>query len=738
MSTATAKATPPPAVVQSASTLPSKKRKASHDAAAASDRPRAESEAVSSQNSEDTTTMAFRAILDGASVTSSIPPKKRKTYFEPGVAAAAPGDNGARKTSFELPHIAAAPSDLDTRKTSFELFNDAGFRKSSFDTAHTSSGASDGPLRKRKLSIGDRPRFASIGSIDDAALGLIPLGSANGSQTSDDFTSAKIPLSATVPSCSLAALDHLDALGDEAASINGGGVSKVKLNTASRDDDDASSSSNTMASGNQRLLLEALMMGNTSQRRRDRFESWGGMSDISLTMQSSLMIDPNPLMDGAAAAAALAASAMHPSLQAAEDASNASSLSESDKQIPLKIVTRDRKYSIASLGEASVTGSSEINNELQAFVAAAMASVGDQLAELAGVVETVAGSSASISSELMREIVKDDSSSVFSNASSLPEIQQQLQMQLQSGRPRSMSTSSNGIAVDYDAVAAAVDAAEAATGALDLSHFSGGTDESTSDLLPPIPPIPPLPASSKSERDMDAIRARARAAAGYIPPANLKPGEVPPPQPIKKRPKVATPHKHSTPNYKHKHHVFVPDSAYSMYHAANKASSQKWDEMYDCLVDFVEERRKVETKGMSDKEKKDWDWDGNVPTTYKTDDGKALGRWINNQRSAKHKGSLKKDREVKLMSTGLKWSVLSTNSWQDMMEELKLYVSEKTKEGQDWDGNVPTNYKITGSTDEDGEEKNLGRWINRQRSLYQSGKLRKDREAVSCICLSNF
>jgi hypothetical protein len=70
-----------------------------------------------------------------------------------------------------------------------------------------------------------------------------------------------------------------------------------------------------------------------------------------------------------------------------------------------------------------------------------------------------------------------------------------------------------------------------------------------------------------------------------------------------------------------------------------------------------------------------------------------------------------------------------------MMEELKLYVSEKTKEGQDWDGNVPTNYKITGSTDEDGEEKNLGRWINRQRSLYQSGKLRKDREAVRCALL---
>jgi hypothetical protein len=93
-------------------------------------------------------------------------------------------------------------------------------------------------------------------------------------------------------------------------------------------------------------------------------------------------------------------------------------------------------------------------------------------------------------------------------------------------------------------------------------------------------------------------------------------------------------------------------------------------------------------QGMSEKEKKEVEWDGNVPTTYRTKDGKALGRWINNQRSAKHKGVLKKERELKLMGTGLKWSVLSTNSWEDMMRELQLYVSEKTEDGSEWDGNV--------------------------------------------------
>lgn len=47
------------------------------------------------------------------------------------------------------------------------------------------------------------------------------------------------------------------------------------------------------------------------------------------------------------------------------------------------------------------------------------------------------------------------------------------------------------------------------------------------------------------------------------------------------------------------------------------------------------------------------------------------------------------------------------------------------------DGNVPTNYKIKSNIptyNTDDEEKNLGRWVNRQRSLFQAGKLKKDRQ----------
>jgi len=170
--------------------------------------------------------------------------------------------------------------------------------------------------------------------------------------------------------------------------------------------------------------------------------------------------------------------------------------------------------------------------------------------------------------------------------------------------------------------------------------------------------------------------------------------------------------------------------------SAKGQSEQKWEEMYQCLVAYVQEQKEKETRGMTKEEATEyliaWEWSGNVPTMYKRKDGKALGRWINNQRSAKSKGTLKVDREVRLVSTGLKWSVLTTNAWTDMMEELRIYVREQTKNGGDWNGNVPTNYKIKNNTATDGseidEDKNLGRWINRQRSLYQADKLKKERQ----------
>lgn len=278
-------------------------------------------------------------------------------------------------------------------------------------------------------------------------------------------------------------------------------------------------------------------------------------------------------------------------------------------------------------------------------------------------------------------------------------------------------------------------------------------------------------ASPSAGKDMEAIRARARAAAGYVPGGDAPTRrdassavacETPPPRPpLKKRPRLtpnnatsqwthgmasnssaqvatpayATPNRphpsggiHSTPRKAGGRTPSTPGSTSSK----GGQSNQKWDDMFDCLVAYVAEQRAKCTKDMTEEEEKEWEWDGNVPTTYKTKDGKALGRWINNQRSAKSKGSLKKDRDARLVSTGLKWSVLTTNSWTDMMDELRTYVKDKTSDGKPWNGNVPTNYRIRGNTASDGteidEEKNLGRWINRQRSLFQAGKLKKERQ----------
>ena len=60
---------------------------------------------------------------------------------------------------------------------------------------------------------------------------------------------------------------------------------------------------------------------------------------------------------------------------------------------------------------------------------------------------------------------------------------------------------------------------------------------------------------------------------------------------------------------------------------------------------------------------------------------------MNNQRSAKSKGALKDEREERLVGAGLKWSVLASNSWNEMLEELRAYVADQIKQGRTWDGN---------------------------------------------------
>lgn len=593
-------------------------------------------------------------------------------------------------------------------------------------------------------------------------------------------------------------------------------------------------------------------------RRRERLESWGGMSDLSIpqvpdsTGDSLIGIGSGAGGGGSAggntnstsALAAAVYTSLANDLSAAANMDGEESINDffvGNENVPSKIsTTRDRLDSINSAATdpsiSQLPTEEQIPSDIQKFVKQAMASVGDQLAGIA-----------MAATEATKDL--EDQSELSSTAS--PMIGAVADAAAKSiYQSRSKLTLGMDIAVDYSAVQAAVNAAEAAAGAIDLTVFAqsasasvasnssstinkmpaaGGTKRkrttlptkksktpktptSTSKKIPkdaakvgakaaakasskavpktatkgtpvvvkatPKPPIelPPIPKSKMDERDMELLRERARAAAGYVPPSKQPGGRPPAPPPKKRKIEPQTPHVRNTPTlyttprtiYSDKKVIstpYTPASSYMSTPASAKStaskgqSTQKWDAMYECLLEFVEERRAEATKGMTEAEKKEWIWDGNVPTTHKTKDGKALGRWVNNQRSAKSKGALKDEREKRLVDAGLKWSVLASNSWNEMLAELRIYVNEQIKAGRKWDGNgkiapiwlfdkllfsflsqndfslsfaVPTNYRIKTkpgmAARDDDEDKNLGRWVNRQRSLYQAGKLRKDRQ----------
>ncbi|KAG7360208.1 helicase domain protein [Nitzschia inconspicua] len=538
--------------------------------------------------------------------------------------------------------------------------------------------------------------------------------------------------------------------------------------------------------------------------RRDRLESWGAMSDLSaagIHDQNSEAAGSGGTATAAALAATIYTSLANDVSAAAGAADGNDSISsflvhDMDATIPTKIsVNRDRLNSVASMAtdpSALFHIAAAGSNSAGSMSAEAMALMGDHLAD------HLADLATSMEAIMSRERGHDDSE-VSSTASPLIGAASDLATS-RAGRPRSSSVSSLinidvDLNVDYDAVAAAVDAAEAAAVAIDLTSLTVPKEESgtkpagsasnsnknrkkralplarsknqlkqqlekpnassSSDLFNDDDDDDVLKSSSQEgERDMEEIRARARAAAGYVPPSSVdgSTGSSLPPKkraklfdgngqamtPSATRPSKVPSSNHKTPvisNRGSSKYDGTPSYCDTPASSSGKGQpSQKWESMFESLLEFVEEQKREETRGLTEAQKKDWEWDGNVPTTYKTKDGKALGRWVNNQRSAKSKGTLKDDRETRLVDAGLKWSVLASSSWNDMLEELRVYISEQERAGKKWNGNVPTNYTIKVTKDkkafikDDEEDKNLGRWVNRQRSLYQAGKLRKDRQ----------
>ncbi|KAL3910415.1 MAG: hypothetical protein SGILL_007698 [Bacillariaceae sp.] len=519
--------------------------------------------------------------------------------------------------------------------------------------------------------------------------------------------------------------------------------------------------------------------------RRDRLESWGGMSDLSATGlhdQNSDTAGSGGMTSATALAATIYTSLANDVAAAAgvgDGDETISSFLVNEEAIPTKIsVNRDRLNSVATFGtdasalfQIAAPSSGSVTDfgfstDVQKYVKEAMASVEDELADLVTNVEAVAAGGTKEKGH--ESEVSSTASPMIGAASDIAGRPRSSSISSLTGRPRSSSVSSfPNIAVDFNAVQAAVNAAE--TVDLDALGANSKSGESTINRKKRSLPLnnarskhqfkqqttanrkaPPDVAVQRGERDMEAIRARARAAAGYVPPGS---GSLPPPKKRKMfdtlstpsaKPPLVTSSNFKTPVASNTSRLKgpVPYPAYSGGTPGSSGrgpASQKWEQMFDCLIVFIEVQKKAETKGLSEAQKREWEWDGNVPTTYKTKDGKALGRWVNNQRSAKSKGTLKEEREIRLVNAGLKWSVLASSSWNDMLEELRVYIAEIERQGKIWNGNgkktlVPTNYKIKVSKDkkpcfkDDDEDKNLGRWVNRQRSMYQSGKLRKDRQ----------
>ena len=103
-----------------------------------------------------------------------------------------------------------------------------------------------------------------------------------------------------------------------------------------------------------------------------------------------------------------------------------------------------------------------------------------------------------------------------------------------------------------------------------------------------------------------------------------------------------------------------------------------------------------------------------VPTNFRSTDGKHLGNWILRQRQLYKSNSLIDEQVKKLDSIGMDWMDRVDRIWENGFIEAKNYSEEY--------GNlsVPKNYRS--NTDFP-----LGIWIQRQRSLYKNKKISDDR-----------
>ena len=126
--------------------------------------------------------------------------------------------------------------------------------------------------------------------------------------------------------------------------------------------------------------------------------------------------------------------------------------------------------------------------------------------------------------------------------------------------------------------------------------------------------------------------------------------------------------------------------------------ADQWEERFKLLLHYVERHG-----------------DALVPTSYMTDDGYQLGKWVAVQRNFHRDGTLEVDRERRLEGL-LGWSWCGREAmWEEGFKHMLDYVRRHG------DALVPVAHKT-----DDGYP--LGQWVATQRFFYSKGSLDSGRE----------
>lgn len=132
-----------------------------------------------------------------------------------------------------------------------------------------------------------------------------------------------------------------------------------------------------------------------------------------------------------------------------------------------------------------------------------------------------------------------------------------------------------------------------------------------------------------------------------------------------------------------------------LFEKLNDALTATWDMYYASAEQYYKDNGNLE-----------------VPARYITEEGYALGSWLNNQKAIRKGtivGKLTEDEIHKLDSIGMIWDSLDYFWEQNFKLAKEYYLTYGNLD-------IPTNYKST-------DGKHLGNWILRQRQLYKSNSL---------------